>query len=160
VKRKTVLVLLSSIGCASVSATIPTLDARELEMPDPQLTPGAVASHDVAEVCARDASGRYTYSPTHRVWHDKRGTLAKYRIPRSQSRLYEDDAIGCRYALGNNVDPRNHWPQPWKEAELKDQLEREVCIALCDRHNMSMNDAQRLFLGDWRQAYRMINGDR
>jgi hypothetical protein len=160
VKRKAAYVLLSWISCASIGTNIPAPDARELEMPDPQLTPGAVASDDVAEVCARDASGRYTYSPTHRVWHDKRGTLDKYGIPRSQSRLYEDDDRVPLCLGGNNADPRNHWPQPRKDAELKDRLERAVCIAVCDRHSMSLDDAQRLFLGDWRQAQPMINRDR
>jgi hypothetical protein len=158
VKQKRVLVL-SSISCIILSAIIPTPDAAELKTPDPQLTPGAVASHDVAEVCARDSRGRYTYSPTHRVWHDKRGTLAKYGTPRSQSRLSEDDDRVPLWLGGDNADPRNHWPQPRKEAEFKDLLERQVCIAVCDRHSMSLAVAQRLFLGDWRQAHRAINGE-
>jgi hypothetical protein len=160
VKRKVALTLLSGISCIVVGAIIPAPDAVELKTPDPQLTPGAVATHDVAEICARDARGRYTYSPTHRVWHDKRGTLAKYGIPRSQGRLYEDDDRVPLCLGDDNADPRNHWPQPRKDAELKDQFEREVCIAVCDRHSMSLDDAQRLFLGDWRTAYRAINGER
>ena len=159
-KRKAALVLLFSIGCAIVGATITTRAARDLDVPDPQLTPGAVASHDAAEVCARNDRGRYIYSPTHRVWRAKRGTLAKYGIPRSQSRLYQDDDRVPLCLGGNNADPRNHWPQPWQEARLKDRLERKVCIAVCDRHSMSLDEAQRLFLGDWRRAYRTINGER
>ena len=159
-KRKATLVVLSWISCAGLSAIFPALEAREPEMPDPQLTPGAVASRDVAEVCAMDASGRYTYSPTHRVWRAKRRTLAKYGIPRSQSRFYEDDDRVPLCLGGNNADPRNHWPQPRTDAELKDRLEREVCIAVCDRHSMSLDEAQRLFLGDWRRAYGMIGRER
>src|SRR5215471_3476090 len=53
-------------------------------MPDPQLTPGAVADTDPAVVCARG------YSRSHRVWHDKISTLAKYGIPPAEAGGYED----------------------------------------------------------------------
>jgi hypothetical protein len=54
-------------------------------MPDPQLTPGAVADTDPAIVCAPG------YSRSHRVWHDKTGTLAKYGIRPADADRYEDD---------------------------------------------------------------------
>jgi hypothetical protein len=40
-------------------------------MPDPELTPGAVADTDPAIVCAPG------YSRSHRVWHDKFDTFAR-----------------------------------------------------------------------------------
>lgn len=150
---------LACVLLAEIALCAAPLSAAELATPNPQLTPGAIASHDIAEVCAKEASGRYTYSRTHRVWHDKAGTLAKYGIPRSQGRLYEDDDL-VPLCIGGDADPRNHWPMRWDDAELKDELEREVCIRVCDLHTMSLDDAQRLFLGDWRQAYRMISGEK
>jgi hypothetical protein len=93
------------------------------------------------------------FSPSHRVWHDKPSTLAKYRIPLSQGDLYQDDDRVPLCAGGDNADPRNHWPQPWSEAARKDQLERLVCRRICDLHTMSLETGQRLFLGDWRTAY-------
>jgi hypothetical protein len=46
---------------------------------DPQLTPGAVADTDPAIVCAPG------YSRSHRVWHDKIGTPAKYGDPAAEA---------------------------------------------------------------------------
>jgi hypothetical protein len=132
--------------------------AADPSTPNPKLTPGSVASHNLAEVCAKDARGQYTYSRMHRVWHDKAGTLAKYGIPRSQGNLYEDDDRVPLCAGGDNADPRNHWPMRWSDAELKDELEREVCVRVCNWRTMSLDVAQRLFLGDWREGYREIFG--
>jgi len=59
---------------------------------------------------------------------------------------------------GDNADPRNHWPQPRPSAREKDQLEAWVCRAVCDEHSMALPDAQAMFLGDWRAAYRQVFG--
>lgn len=148
--RAPALVLLAA--CVFAAAT----RAQDLAAPDPHLTPGAIASRDIAEVCARDASGRYTYSPAHRVWHDKRSTLAKYGIPQSDRRYYEDDDRVPLCLGGDNSDPHNHWPQPWTEAELKDRFERQICKAVCDLHTMTLDQGQQIFLGDWWQAFRQL----
>lgn len=122
-------------------------------MPDPALTPGAVASTDVAEVCGY--VGGLSYSKRHRVWTDKASTLRKYGIPLSDARLYEDDDRVPVCLGGDNADPRNHWPQPWPEAHVKDkQLEWTTCRAVCRDHTMTLPDAQAIFLGDWRSHLR------
>jgi hypothetical protein len=59
-------------------------------MPDPQLTPGAVADTNPAVVCAPG------YSRSHRVWHDKIGTLAKYGIPPSEAGAFDRGRSGLR----------------------------------------------------------------
>jgi hypothetical protein len=57
-------------------------------MPDPKLTPGAVADTDPAIVCAPG------YSRSHRMWHDKAGMLAKYgTLPPEGSRYEDDDRV-------------------------------------------------------------------
>jgi hypothetical protein len=115
-------------------------------MPDPELTPGAVADTDPAIVCARG------YSRSHRVWHDKVGTLAKYGIPASEAGRYEDDDRVPVCLGGDNGSPLNHWPEPWEEAERKDELERRICRAVC-AGRLALPAAQAIFLGDWRIAY-------
>src|SRR5215471_18655630 len=82
-------------------------------MPDPQLTPGAVADTDRAIVCAPG------YSRSHRVWHDKVGTLAKYGSPPSEASRYEDDNRVPICLGGDNASPLDHWPEPWDQAEQK-----------------------------------------
>jgi integrase len=67
--------------------TVPALAGTSPSMPDSQLTPGAVADTDPAVVCARG------YSRSHRVWHDKIGTLLKYGIPPAEADRYEDDDL-------------------------------------------------------------------
>jgi hypothetical protein len=57
---------------------------------------------------------------------------------------------------GDNGNPLNHWAQPRSSAREKDQLEAWVCRAVCDEHSMALRDAQAMFLGDWREAYRQV----
>jgi hypothetical protein len=97
-------------------------------MPDPQLTPGAVADTDPVIICAPG------YSRSHWVWHDKIGTLAKYGIPPADADQYEDDDRVPICLGGDNASALNHWPEPWDEAEQKDELKgrmsREVAPPL------------------------------
>ncbi len=116
-------------------------------LPDPNLTPGAVASTDRAEICTW--VGGLSYSKRHRVWTDKAGTLEKYGLPLSDTYLYEDDDRVPVCAGGDNTSPLNHWTQPWPEAHIKDQLEAQICRAIC-AGRMTPQEGQAIFLGDWR----------
>jgi hypothetical protein len=122
-------------------------------LPDPALTPGAVIPN-YKMICVPP------YAPP-RVWHDKRGTLAKQGIPLSSAYLYEDDDRVPTCLGGNNADPKNHWAQPctrWSpthrclagDAHDKDvQLELPICRAVC-AGRMTVPEGQAIFLGDWR----------
>jgi hypothetical protein len=129
--------------------------AMDASAPDNRLTPDAIVSHSSAEVFA---GGPGDYSHTHRVWRDKANTLARYGIPLSQGYLFEDDDRVPVCLGGDNADPRNHWPQPWRDAREKDQLEAWACRAVCDSHSMPLAKAQALFLADWRTAYLQVFG--
>ena len=129
-------------------------------VPDQRLTPGAIRDTDPAVVCAPG------YARAHRVWHDKVSTLIKYGLPPSQAHDVEDDDRIPVCSGGDNADPRNHWPQSctgWEglrcvsgPAFEKDRLEAWGCRAVCDEHRLSLAAAQRMFLGDWRAAYRQV----
>jgi len=54
-----------------VHALSPAAIAGEAALPDPTLTPGAVATNDASVICAPG------YARSHRVWGDKAGTLRK-----------------------------------------------------------------------------------
>lgn len=103
--------------------------------PSPQ---SMIASTDVREVCATDGLPGSAYSRQHRV-------VARRSVPG-----YQWDHIAS-LCLGGADNDANVWLQPIEEALLKDQLEREVCKAVCSGQ-MSLAEGQRIFLsGVWRQ---------
>ncbi len=110
--------------------------------PDPRLTPGAIASHDVSEIC------QYGYSRSHRVWpypEGKRAVLERYGIPLTDARRYEDDDLVPVCLGGDNSAITNHWPQLWREAEIKDGAEKAFCKMVC-AGQLRLDQAQRYFL--------------
>lgn len=123
-------------------------DGPEMAMPDPVLTPGAVASTDLRDICGR-VGGR-TYTRRHRVWDRKAETLARYGLPLGQARYYEDDDRVPVCAGGDNADPRNHWAEPLREAHEKDKLEAKACRLVCEG-KVPLGEAQGWFLGDFRE---------
>jgi len=113
-------------------------------LPDPHLTPGAIASTDRAEICA------VGYTKAHRVWlwpAGKRETMAKYGYAGRRWSDYEDDDLIPICLGGDNASPLNHWPQPIAEAREKDGVEAEVCRAVC-AGELTVEGGQRRFLED------------
>ncbi len=155
VSRPTLVLALITIIAVAVAA-------EPAAAPDQQITPGAIRDTDPAVVCAPG------YARAHRVWHDKISTLIKYGLPLSQAHDFEDDDRIPLCGGGDNADPRNHWPQSctgWEgprcvsgPAFEKDRLEAWACRAVCDQHRLPLVAAQRMFLGDWRGAYRQVFG--
>jgi hypothetical protein len=109
----------------------------------------------VTEVCA---GGPGEYSWHHRVWRGKVSTLQRYGLPLSAIGTVEDDDRVPVSLGGGNSSSLNHLPEPLSSAREKDQLEAAVCRMVCDEHSIPLADAQRLFLGDWRQAFRRVFG--
>ena len=99
--------LLGAAIMLALLAAIPAVADDSFSLPNPALTPGAVAEMRTEVICAPG------YSRAHRTWRDKAGTLAKYGIPFDQAAQFEDDDLIPVCAGGDNADPRNHWPQPW-----------------------------------------------
>jgi hypothetical protein len=88
-------------------------------------------------------------TPSSRVWRDKIGTLSKHGIPPSEAGRYEDDDRVPICLGGDNASALNHWPEPWEQAEQKDELGRRICRAVC-AGRLTLPAAQAIFLGDWR----------
>ncbi|MBV8243045.1 MAG: hypothetical protein JOY75_19875 [Hyphomicrobiales bacterium] len=151
-----------SLVLAFVAIAAAAVAAELAAVPDERITPGAILDTNPAVVCAPG------YARAHRVWHDKASTLMKYGLPLPQAPDFEDDDRIPICAGGDNADPRNHWPQrctAWEgircvagPAFEKDPLEGWVCRAVCDEHRLPLDAAQRMFLGDWRVAYRQAFG--
>jgi hypothetical protein len=132
---------------------IAAIAAEPAAVPDERLTPGLIATTNATEACA---GGPGEYSRHHRVWHNNVST--GYGLPLSAMGTVEDDDRMPVCLGGDNDSPLNHWPQPLSSAREKDQLEAAVCRMVFDEHSVPLADAQRLFLGDWREAFRRVFG--
>lgn len=144
------LVLIAGIAISAVPAS-----ADDPVLPNPRLTPGAVAEAHTAVICERG------YSRAHRVWHDKPGTLAKYGIPHSAGWQYEDDDLVPVCLGGDNASPLNHWPQPNSAnpgAADKDRLVWQICAEVCQaRDDALLARYQAAFAKDWTALLRQAN---
>lgn len=116
-------------------------------MPNPELTPGMVASSDARKVCALGDTAElrgYSGRP-----NTKRAIMRAYGLGNRRSADFELDHR-VPLCLGGADVVANLWPQPWPEAREKDKIEEWACRAVCDTHMMSLQAAQAIFLGDWR----------
>ncbi len=132
-------------------------DARVI--PDPLLTPGAIASTDQAEVCG--FAGGLSYSKRHRVTPPE--MKAEVRRRYGIARCGEIDHRGP-LALGFADVVENLWcqpgpPEPWN-FRLKDKLETYVWEAVCKHHTILLAEGQAIFMEpDWRDPYcKLIGG--
>lgn len=121
--------------------------------PDPSLTPGAIATSDIGEICAR-VNG-LTYTKRHRVWTGQLDTLRKYGIDPQRHAEFEDDDLVPVCLGADNSDPHNHWPEAWPQALVKDKLDAAACRLVCE-HKISVPEAQGWFLHGWRDGYRAV----
>jgi len=114
-------------------------------MPNDALTPGVVASTDVAEVCGY--VGGLSYSKRHRATTPEMKAEVRQRYGITG---YWRGEIDHRIplALGGADDVRNLWPQV--DFKPKDELEVKTWEAVCRYHTITLQAGQAIFLGDWR----------
>jgi hypothetical protein len=121
-------------------------------LPDPGLTPGAVRTTNIGEVCG--ASTREL-----RHWSRERDDriMAEYGLPGGAHPQYEVDHL-IPLCLGGADDDRNLWPQerrslePIYNAEAKDRLEAKMCAMAC-AGALDIPTAQRSIAEDWTAVY-------
>lgn len=126
-------------------------------VPDNRLTPGAIATIDTAKVC------QVGYSATVRKTSAamKARVYRLYGLPNAPGPDYEVDHR-IPLSIGGADVERNLWPEsyhtaPWN-AHVKDRLENYVHTRVCVQRTMTLIEGQRLFQGDWTQAYREYLG--
>lgn len=143
--------ILAALVIAGAGAALAIAEPADLgAIPDPTLTPGAIATSDIADICGH-VNG-LTYTKRHRVWEGQAATMQKYGLPLKDKHLYEDDDVIPVCLGGDNANPDNHWPQLWPEAKVKDRMDAGACRLVCE-HKMTVKDAQALFVPDWRVGY-------
>jgi hypothetical protein len=134
------------------------------DVPDNRETPGAlnpvVTQSNIEQTICRRGWTRTIRPPEKYTYRLKRAQLHRrsspYFVADAYLRDFEEDH---RVPLGLGGAPhewRNLWPEPrhgeWN-AEKKDELEDVIHELVC-RHEMTLEQGQAVFLGDWREGYR------
>ena len=113
--------------------------ARAGELPDRQLTPGAINSaiseQQYRAQCHTKGWTRLYRPPVSFTNSLKKLQMKKYGYPLADARDYEEDHLVPLCLAGAPQDPDNLWPQPrsgeWN-ADRKDKLEAKLCRLTCD----------------------------
>jgi hypothetical protein len=140
--------------------------ARDLSVPDLSLTAGVVAITSMRIVCATKwgADRRHvTAAMKLEVFarYGLTGNTDKACVPDRHGRRCEIDHLISR-ELGGADAIKNLWPQPYGlrpwSAVMKDRVENRLHKEVCAR-NISLADAQRDIVRDWRVVYRRYFGE-
>jgi hypothetical protein len=122
-------------------------------VPDPTLTPGAVRTVDVDEVCTIGMREL-------RHWSRERDDriMAEYGLPTGPHPDYEVDHL-IPLGLGGADDDKNLWAEPRRSiekewpAEKKDELEHRLRDLVC-AGQLDVRAAQRAIRDDWTEAFK------
>jgi hypothetical protein len=121
-------------------------------VPDPTLTPGAVRTIDVGEICSHGTREL-------RHWNRERDDriMTEYGLPAGPHPDFELDHL-VPLGIGGADDERNLWPEPRRSlestwnAERKDRLEWRLRDLICSGA-LDAREAQREIAEDWTEAY-------
>jgi hypothetical protein len=136
---------------AALSAACILMGSGAFTAPDNGCTPGAYVRLSRAQVCS-GAGDRTTLRAS-----ERRRLLGQYGVPNFNGDSGEIDHRVPVFLGGTTVEA-NLWPEPGPRPNRKDQLEFRVFRRVCfgDPHRMRVRTARRIFLSDWRHAYRPI----
>jgi hypothetical protein len=121
-------------------------------IPDPTITPGAVRTAEVGEICSTPTSEL-------RRWNRDRDNriLSEYGLPPGPHPDWEVDHL-IPLCLGGSDRDANLWPEPRRSiekefpAELKDDLEHRLCEMVC-AGELDLRAAQKEIANDWIESY-------
>lgn len=124
--------------------------AADPVLPDPKLTPGAVLTTNIYEICKPN----HSKSVRHTTIDMKREVFAAYHL-RYVPGKYEVDhliPLGIGGAdVKENLWPESHFTQPWN-SDVKDRLEWKLYQMVCARE-VDVKVAQQAFATNWIEAY-------
>ena len=127
-------------------------------VPDPTLTPGAVRTTDVDDICS-------TGTRQLRHWDRARDDriMAEYGLPAGPHPDWELDHL-IPLGIGGADAEANLWPEPRRtiepqwSAETKDRLEWKLRDLICSGQ-IGVGEAQRSIAEDWTETYRTYFGE-
>jgi hypothetical protein len=134
------------------SGTSVVLPHGPLARPDPKLTPGVVASTDLAAVCrqSKRAQGSYSQMNVLIAPGDQLAVLNAYKISALQAKHYGFDFL-IPLQLGGANAQANIWPMPRTHGvgfHEKYVLNIRLHILVC-HGEMALDQAQRAVASDW-----------
>lgn len=131
-------------------------------IPNPELTPGAIDTRVTQQSIHRTVCvPGYTSTVRPRVGYTnalKQKQIEEYHYADKNMQHYEEDHLIPLAVGGHPSDPKNLWPEPWQGdfgARKKDALESYAHRKLC-KGEITLDEAQHLFVGDWRVNYEKI----
>jgi len=139
--------------CSYIVATLCLLATpafAQVAMPDPQLTPGATRPLTTKQVCTI----KWGRDERHLSQSTKKQVCVAYGITSGcPGPKWELDHSKSRELAGSD-DRKNIWPQPIKEARMKDRLENLLHKKVC-AGEISLPEAQREIGGsNWYVYYK------
>jgi hypothetical protein len=149
---------------ATFAVVLSAVAAFAAQLPDDRTTPGAVnpavTQSNIEQTICRRGWTSTIRPPEKYTYRIKRAQLHKpsspYFIANAYLRDFEEDHRVPLGVGGAPHDRRNLWPEPrhgeWS-ADRKDELEDVIHDLVC-RHEMTLQQGQEVFLGDWREGYR------
>ena len=149
--RGVFLIALAWFACAAAAAR---------DLPDPQLTPGAinqeVTQANIAQTVCVKGYSKTIRPPANFTNRLKKRQILQYGYADRDPKHYEEDHL-IPLSLGGAPDePRNLWPEAraseWGAAK-KDQLEFVLYKMVC-AHEISLADAQREIATQWIEAWK------
>ncbi len=134
-------------------------------LPDKQLTPGAIRTTNVSEICSHGTRELRNWSREREdhileryAWQHDNGESKALQQSKSSThgRAFQIDHL-IPLGIGGADDDNNLWPQPYPDAEAKDKLEWRMRDLVC-KHNYDVRALQNEIKEDWVQAYRKYVG--
>jgi hypothetical protein len=149
--------MIRSIFAAAALLLLSAADVFAADLPDPDLTPGAVRNADVGAICRPGSAKAARHTPQ----AVKEKVYREYGITNREPGEYEVDHL-ISLELGGADVAANLWPQsyltrPWN-AHVKDRLENWLHAEVC-AGRLSLQDAQQAIAGDWIRTYRKYLGE-
>jgi hypothetical protein len=159
-----IVVFLFLSGCAShkqvsnhpLSVQIPPIAPQRCSsrggLPDPNCTPGAVRTTDLASICNGGSTKQYrpSSSYTNKL---KKQQMVEYGYVDTNLSDYEEDHLISLELGGDGSDPKNLWPEPhtgpfnsFDKDKVENWLHKQICT-----NAISVNDAQKGIAENWKQ---------
>jgi hypothetical protein len=142
--------ILAALAAGSLMLATPAF-ADSTIVPDPTITPGAVRTPEVGEICSHGTRELRSWS------RDRDDFILREYLPPGPHPDYEVDHL-IPLGIGGADDDRNLWPEPRRSiesiwsAERKGRLEWKVRKLVCSGA-LDVREAQRAIADDWTAAF-------